>query len=305
MRVIFVGLGKMGSQLVSKFLAAQHLVTAIDPNPEAVTAMVNKGAVAANSKEQAIHQFEPGETPLVWLMIPPEYVQDEVQEWLNVLPANSIIVDGGNSNYHKTMERAQAATDRNLHFIDVGTSGGVMGLDHGFSMMVGGHDTAFQTIEPLLKVLAEPEGAYIHTGPSGSGHYVKMVHNGIEYAIMQSYAEGYHLLNDGKDFANLNLGEIAHVWQGGSIIGSKLNSLIETILTENAALNGIDGFVADTGEGRWTYETSEAQGVPMPALHSALDVRRASQNGQISFATKLLAAMRNAFGGHAINKSEK
>ena len=188
-----------------------------------------------------------------------------------------------------------------MTLLDVGTSGGVWGYKNGFSMMAGGDKTVFSSIEPALKTLAQPSGAYDHFGSSGSGHYVKMVHNAIEYGMMESLAEGYRMLKEGA-YENIDLAAAGEVWQHGSVVTSWLNELSQSALSENPELKGIDGFVAESGEARWTLETAKEMGIPLPAIQTAFDVRLASQKGETNFATKLLAAMRNKFGGHQINK---
>ena len=299
MQIGFVGLGKMGTQIVQKLVADKHQVVVFDVNQQAVADCAKIGAVAATSREDMVKRL--GKHPVIWLMIPDQFVQDEVDAFLNILPAGSTLIDGGNSNYNDSIKRGEQAYQRLVSYVDVGTSGGVMGLKAGFCLMVGGSKTSMIQLQPLFETMVAPNGSYAYMGESGSGHYVKMIHNGIEYAIMQSYAEGYDLLKYGP-VAGLDLARIATVWQGGSIIASSLNNLIAEALHENPEFEGIDGYVAASGEGKWTYETAQAANVPMPALREALNVRTASQNGYNTFATKLLAALRNKFGGHAINK---
>ena len=299
MRIGFAGLGKMGSQIVTKLLSEGHEVVVTDINPDAIEAAVAHGAIGASTREELIHKL--GDRPVVWLMIPDKFVEDEVNAYSALLPPNSIVIDGGNSFFKDTMRRAELLSSKDIVYIDVGTSGGVLGLDNGFSLMIGGQRGAFEHIEPLLDVLSKPYGGYRYMGPSGYGHYVKMVHNGVEYGLMQAYAEGYDLLQYGP-LKNIDLAAVADVWQQGSIVSSTLNDLIAKILGENPGLTGIEGYVADSGEGRWTKETAEEANISMPALEGALQVRKASQEGHIYFATKLLAAMRNKFGGHSINK---
>lgn len=301
MKIGFVGLGKMGSQIVAKLLAAQHQVVVLDINEQAVQGAVSQGAVAAQDRQDMVTQL--GEQPVVWLMIPADYVQAEVEEFNQLLPAGSVLIDGGNSFYERTLEHARACSQQQVNFVDVGTSGGIMGLEQGFSMMVGGSAEAVTLINPLLDVLAAPHGGYVHVGATGAGHYVKMIHNGIEYGMMQAYAEGYNLLHSGP-LHGIDLAAVAKVWQQGSIINSTLNGLIQDILVNNPQLEGVDGYVAATGEGQWTYDTASKANAPMPALKAALDVRQASQIGDVYYGTKLLAAMRGAFGGHAINKDQ-
>lgn len=199
-------------------------------------------------------------------------------------------------------KHAELVSSRGSILLDVGTSGGIWGYENGFSMMVGGDEQSFKTIEPALKTLAAPQGAYDYFGPSGSGHFVKMVHNAVEYGMMESLAEGYRLLKEGP-YANIDLAAAAEVWQHGSVVVSWLNDLCRQVLKENSTLKNIDGVVAESGEARWALETARKLQLPMPAIQSAFDVRLASQQGQTTFATKLLAAMRNKFGGHKINPS--
>lgn len=297
MKLGFIGLGKMGGQMVSRLLQAGHEVLVTDINPEAVESAVSRGAIPAIDRTDMLNQLNP---VIVWLMIPAENVDAEIDALLNQVPPNSIIIDGGNSNYRHTIQRAQRCHEKQVRLIDVGTSGGVLGLKGGFSMMVGGDPEAFKIIEPIIKSLAQESG-YGYFGPSGSGHYIKMVHNGIEYGIMQSYAEGYSLLKEGE-FPDIDLAAVSEIWQHGSIIKSELNAIAGQILKTNPNLEGIEGQVAETGEGRWTLEAGQTQGVDLPVLAVALEVRAASRSGKVNYATRLLAAMRNVFGGHAINK---
>ncbi len=299
MKVGFVGLGKMGNQIVNKLLRAGHSVVVFDVNQSAIDECVAMGAEGASSRENLVELL--GEKPIVWLMIPADYVHGEVEAYKDILPRGSILIDGGNSHFQGSIERAHLCKEKDIEYVDVGTSGGILGLTQGFSLMVGGERATFNVIEPLIASLAQPSARYAYIGESGSGHYVKMVHNGIEYALMQSYAEGYDLLKYGP-VQNLDLASISDVWQGGSIVQSTLNELIGEILAETPELDGIDGYVAASGEGEWTYQAAAQANVPMPALREALAMRQASQGGYNTFATKLLAAMRNKFGGHAINK---
>lgn len=236
---------------------------------------------------------------VVWLMVPYDVVDAQFEMIASQVPKGSIIIDGGNSDFRFTQRRAAAAHERGLFFVDVGTSGGILGGEHGFSMMVGGDDQAVEVIKPLMDALAQPFGWH-HFGPAGSGHFVKMVHNAIEYGMMESYAEGYRMLKDGP-YKSLDLAEAGRVWQNGSIIASLLNELTQQALAENPNLEGIEGVVAESGEARWTLEVAKQINMPMPAIEAAFNVRLKSQQGEINYATKLLAAMRNKFGGHQIN----
>lgn len=299
MKIGFIGLGKMGSQMVVRLIKAGHSVVATDHNRANIDTATAAGAEPAKDRAELVQKL--GEPAVIWLMIPAEFVDSEIDALLQILPRESIIVDGGNSDFRLTQKRAEKCLQSGVMLVDVGTSGGILGLKQGFSMMIGGEKSAFNTIEPIIQALAQ-EGGYKYFGPSGAGHYIKMIHNAIEYGVMEAYAEGYRLLKDGKDFQNLNLGEIAEVWQHGGIIASSLNGLTGDTLKTNPELTDIEGYVAESGEARWTLDIAKQQAIDLPAIQSAFDVRVASQNGKVNFGTKLLAAMRNAFGGHKVNK---
>jgi len=300
MKIAVQGLGKMGMQIARKLAEAGHEVVGLNRSPEPLQEAADYGVKPAGSPEEALGFF--GEdTPIIWLMIPADIVESQVDTWLRILPAGSIIIDGGNSDYRNTRKLAQKITSAGLTMLDCGTSGGVWGYQNGFSMMIGGDTAAFQQTEPLFKALAAPEGAYHHFGPSGAGHFVKMTHNAIEYGMMQSLAEGYRLLKEGP-YDDVDLAAAGDVWQHHSVITSWLNELTQSALAENPELEGIDGYVAESGEARWALETARDLNLATPAIQAAFDVRLASQTGEVNFATKLLAAMRNKFGGHDINK---
>ncbi len=301
MKIGFVGLGKMGYQIVIKLLQAGNEVVAFDVNPEAVERVAKEGAIAASDRQDLVSKL--GENPMVWLMIPSDFVDAEISAFAEVLPEGAVLIDGGNTNYEHTLKHSEQLAEKNIQLVDIGTSGGVMGLENGFSLMIGGTYENYERLQPVLDALALPDGIYGYMGPTGYGHYVKMVHNGIEYGVMQALAEGYHLLKEGP-LTDIPLDAVAEVWQHGSIIESTLNKLVLEILQENPSLEGIDGYVADSGEGRWTLEAAHARNVRMPVLRDSLKVRFDSQHGDVSYATQLLAAMRNKFGGHAINKQE-
>ena len=298
MKIGFIGLGKMGQQMVSRLLDGGNEVVVTDLNQSFVEMAVKLGAQSATDRNDLVSSL--ADSAIVWIMIPAQFVQSEVDALVEILPSGSIIIDGGNSNYLDTIKRASQAKAKGIDFVDVGTSGGVLGLKNGFSMMVGGDTAAFAKIQPLIEALAQPEG-WGHFGPAGSGHFVKMVHNGIEYGMMEAYAEGYRILNEGHDFGSFDLAKIGEVWEHGSIIASNLNSLTAKVLAVNPRLDGIEGIVAQSGEAKWTLEAAAAKNISAPVIQTALNVRSASENGEINFATKLLAAMRNAFGGHDIN----
>ncbi len=302
MKIAIAGLGRMGMQIARKLAEDGHEVYAQNRSPEKVDEAVTYGAKAAYKKEDVIKAFV-GEQLMLWLMIPANVVDEELGAWLALAPEGSLIIDGGNSDFRLTQKRSDKVAAARSTLLDVGTSGGVWGYKNGFSMMAGGDNTAFKVVEPVLKTLAKPSGAYQYFGPSGSGHFVKMVHNAIEYGMMESLAEGYRILKEGP-YKELDLAAAGEVWQHGSVVTSWLNELSQKALAENPQLAGIDGVVAESGEARWTLEVAKEMNIPMPAIQTAFDIRIASQNGEINFATKLLSAMRNKFGGHEINPDQ-
>jgi 6-phosphogluconate dehydrogenase len=301
MKIAIAGLGRMGMQIARKLSEGGHGVVAQNRSKGKVDEAVTYGATAAYEKKDVIGAFE-GEQAIVWVMVPADVIEDELKSWLELLPKGSIIIDGGNSDYRLTKKRAEMVSKHGSTLLDSGTSGGVWGYKRGFSMMIGGDESAFKTVEPVFKTLAQPNGGYQHFGPSGSGHYVKMVHNAIEYGMMESLAEGYRMLKEGP-YKDLDLAAAGDVWQHSSVVTSWLNELSRDALRENPTLDGIDGYVAESGEARWTIETAKELGIPLPSIEASFDVRLASQKGEINFATKLLSAMRNKFGGHNLNKS--
>jgi len=299
MKIAIAGLGRMGSQIAQKLAADGHQVVAYNRTPEPVDSAVAHGASAAYDKQSVIDAFAP-EPVVLWIMIPAAAIESELISWLDILPAGSIIIDGGNSDYRGDSARAERVKAAGSTLLDIGTSGGVWGMQNGFSMMVGGDAAAYQTITPALDTLAQPRGGHAFFGASGSGHYVKMVHNAIEYGMMESLAEGYRMLKEGP-YSDIDLVKAGDVWQQSSVVTSWLNDLTRQALRENPQLHDISGVVAESGEARWTLETADKLGIPMPAIQASFDVRVASQNGDVNFATKLLAAMRNKFGGHNID----
>lgn len=291
----------MGMQIARKLSEDSHEVIAFDPSPEAIAIAVSYGAKGAANEAAVIEAFG-GQPAVVWLMIPADFVDNALDTWLPILPAGSVIIDGGNSDFRLTKQRALKVSEAGMQLVDVGTSGGVWGYENGFSMMVGGDPAVFTSVEPVLITLALPHGAYHYFGPSGAGHYTKMVHNAIEYGMMESFAEGYRMLKEGP-YDGIDLAAAGEVWQHGSVVSSWLNGMAQLAVAENPTLDGIDGYVAESGEARWTLEIAKELNISLPAIQTSLDVRVASQNGEVNFATKMLAAMRNKFGGHQINKS--
>lgn len=299
MKIAVSGLGRMGSQIARRLAENRHEVIANNRSPGPIDEAVKHGARGAYKKEDVAEAFK-NEQAIVWIMLPAEIMDAQLDEWLKLLPSGSLLIDGGNSDYRLTRARAERVNANGSVLIDVGTSGGVWGYKNGFSMMVGGDESAFRTIEPALITLSQPNGAYQYFGPSGAGHFVKMVHNAIEYGIMESLAEGYQMLKDGP-YKKLDLAAAGEVWQHGSVINGWLNDLARQALSENPNLENIDGVVAESGETRWTLETAKELGIDLPAVQTSFDVRLKSQKGETNFATKLLAAMRNKFGGHDFN----
>lgn len=303
MKIAITGLGRMGMQIAQKLIEDGHEVIAHNRSKDKIDTAVKLGAVGAYERQDVAKAFG-GQPAVLWIMVPADVVEQELKDWLDVLPKASILIDGGNSDFRNTKKHAEQVKSRGSQLIDVGTSGGVWGYKNGFSMMAGGERPAFEAIEPALKSLAAPEGAYSHFGPAGAGHYVKMVHNAIEYGMMESLAEGYRMLREGN-YKELDLAAAGDVWQHHSVITSWLNELCRDGLRDNPDLSGVEGVVAESGEARWTLEAARALGIEMPSIQASFDVRLASQQGQVNFATKLLAEMRNRFGGHQINPQGK
>jgi len=297
MQVGFVGLGRMGAAMVARLRRHKHLVVAYDRNPAAVQTVARFGARPADSLGALMGQLRAPR--VVWLMVPAGAPVGAVLRGLEShLAPGDIVIDGGNSRYTDSCERARAFQQAGVHFLDVGTSGGIRGGERGFCLMVGGDPKAFRRAEPLFRALAAKNG-YAHVGPSGAGHFVKMVHNGIEYGLLQAYGEGFELLAD-SDF-KLDLHQVARLWNRGSVVRSWLLELAEAALARDRRLGRVRGYVEDSGEGRWTLEEAVARGVPAPGVALALFARFRSRQKD-SFAAKLIAALRREFGGHAVKK---
>jgi 6-phosphogluconate dehydrogenase len=320
MQLGMVGLGKMGANMTRRLMHGGHQLVVSDLSADAVAALGKEGATGSSSLEDLIKRLTPPRA--VWIMVPAGAATEQtVQKLAQYMQAGDAIIDGGNSYFKDDVRRAEQLKDKGIHYLDVGTSGGVWGLDRGYCMMIGGPKEAVQRLDPIFKTLAPGKGdisrtpgreklggtaedGYIHCGPSGSGHFVKMVHNGIEYGMMQAYAEGFDIFKNAtsKELPeehryDLNLPDIAEVWRRGSVVSSWLLDLTAMALTENPTLSEYEGFVQDSGEGRWTIQAAIEEAVPADVLTAALYVRFRSRQ-QHTFAEKMLSAMRQKFGGH-------
>jgi 6-phosphogluconate dehydrogenase len=297
MEIGMVGLGRMGANMAQRLIEGGHRVVVSDLSADAVARSAANGAVASESLADLASKLAPRRA--VWIMVPSgDPVQSTIDALAPHLGKGDIIIDGGNSNYHDSMRRAETLRARGIDLIDCGTSGGIWGLAEGFCLMAGGDAGAFAHIEPALRTLAPPEG-YAHVGPSGAGHFTKMVHNGIEYGLMAAYGEGFELLA-GSRF-DLDLRRIAALWQRGSVVRSWLLELTERAFARDPRLEGVRGYVEDSGEGRWTVLEAMDQDVPAPIITLSL-MRRFASRQPSSFSAKVQAALRNEFGGHAVQK---
>ena len=332
MQLGMIGLGRMGGAMVRRLLHGEHQCVVYDRNQDAVAALAGEGAIGAASLEDLVDKLE--EPRAVWLMVPAAVVDQSVHDLVQFLKADDIIIDGGNSYYVDDIRRANELRSRGIHYVDVGTSGGVWGLERGYCQMIGGEKEVVQHLDPIFRTLAPGRGeisrtggrekidstaeeGYLHCGSSGSGHFVKMVHNGIEYGLMAAYAEGLNILHKAKvgkqDHAvdaettplrhpehyqyDFNLTDITEVWRRGSVIASWLLDLTASALLKQPDLHNFSGRVSDSGEGRWTITAAIDEGAPAPVLSAALYQRFASR-GEDDFATRVLSAMRFEFGGH-------
>jgi 6-phosphogluconate dehydrogenase len=299
MRLAMIGLGKMGYNMTLRLVGGGHEVVAFDANPEVVRDLASKKATPADSLPDAIGRLQAPR--VVWVMVPAQVTEKVIGELGDRLSSGDIVIDGGNSNWKDSGARAEVLGQKGIHFCDAGTSGGVWGLKNGYCLMVGGATEAVNHCEPIFKTLA-PEGGYAHVGPAGAGHYVKMVHNGIEYGLMQAYAEGFEIMKTAP--FRLDLHRIASIWGQGSVVRSWLLELLAAALKDDAELVGIKGWVEDSGEGRWTVQASIDQSVPAPVITLSLQTRLRSRQAE-SYTAKILAALRNQFGGHAVKKAKE
>ena len=298
MQLGMVGLGKMGANMTTRLVRGGHEVVAFDRSADAVAASVANGARGATVLEELVRQLKAPRA--VWVMVPAgDPTENTVRALAELLSKGDTIIDGGNSNYKESVRRAAMVADRGLGFVDVGTSGGIWGLTEGYSLMIGGPNDSVERLRPIFETLAPAKDqGWGHVGPSGSGHFTKMIHNGIEYGMMQAYAEGFALLRAKTELA-LDVPGIAEAWRHGTVIRSWLLDLTAEFLAEDPELASIAPHVADSGEGRWAAHESIELGVPTPVVTLALMERFASQ-GRADYANRLLARMRQAFGGHAV-----
>ncbi len=298
MELGIVGLGKMGANMAGRLVAAGHRVVGYDLSADAIVAAEQQGAERAGSLEEMVTMLEPPRA--VWIMVPHGDPVDQTMEALRPhLGDDDVMVDGGNSYFKDTLRRAAECDEAGHHFVDVGVSGGIWGREGGYSMMVGGDDEPVGRLRPIFEALAPaPDRGWGHVGPSGSGHYVKMIHNGIEYGLMQAYAEGFALMHAKEDFG-LDLHQVAEIWQHGSVVRSWLLELTGRALADNPGMDGIAPYVPDSGEGRWTVIEAIDMNVPTPIIGLSL-LRRIGSRDEVEYADRLLSAMRNQFGGHAV-----
>ena len=300
MQLAMIGLGKMGGNMTERLMRDKHTLVAYDRDQATVAKYQSLGATPAKDLADVVRQLP---TPrVIWIMVPAgKPVDDTIATLLPQLSAGDILIDGGNSMYKDSRARAERLAAKQIKFIDAGTSGGVWGLENGYCLMVGGDAHAVKHCEPIFLSLA-PKGGYLHVGPPGAGHYVKMVHNGIEYGLLQAYAEGYEILAASKKYEDLDLRAIAELWQHGSVVRSWLNELAVAAFARDPRLDELTGYVADSGEGRWTVAEAIEEDVPAPVITLSLLMRLRSRQ-EDSFGGKVIAALRNEFGGHAVKGS--
>ncbi|HEY3250285.1 MAG TPA: decarboxylating 6-phosphogluconate dehydrogenase [Ignavibacteria bacterium] len=297
MQVGFIGLGKMGGYMIERLLKGEHQVVVYDINADAVKNAEKIGASGSKTIAELVSKL--AKPRIVWIMVPSgKPVQDTIERLTNLLDKGDIIIDGGNSYYKDSKNRAEYLTKYNLHLIDAGTSGGVWGLKEGYCIMVGGEKGVFDYTEPIFKTLAPP-GGYKYIGSNGAGHYVKMVHNGIEYGLMEAYAEGFEIMHASE--YNVDLAEVAELWGKGSVVRSWLLELLTNALKDDNELSSIRGYIEDSGEGRWTIAEAIEKNIPAPVITESLLVRLRSRQEE-SYGAKIIAALRNQFGGHATRK---
>jgi 6-phosphogluconate dehydrogenase len=299
MQIGMIGLGRMGGNMATRLLGAGHQVVAYDRSAEAVARAEHDGMPGAHSLEELVEKLT-DRPRIAWVMVPAgQPTSDTIARLAQLGAPGDIVIDGGNTNWQAALKDAEVVKAAGLRYLDAGTSGGIWGPKFGYCLMVGGPDEAYAHCLPLLRALAPPEGGLVHTGPEGSGHFVKMVHNGVEYALMQAYAEGFQIMKQSNAYPGMDMHAIAEAWRFGSVVRSWLLDLIADGLSKDPELSGIQGYVEDTGEGRWTVAAAIDEAVPAPTITMALYERFRSRM-EDTFGDKMLAMMRNQFGGHAV-----
>jgi 6-phosphogluconate dehydrogenase len=297
MELGMIGLGRMGANMAERLVLGGHRIISYDRSPEAIQRVVDKGAVGSRSLADFVQQLS--QPRAAWLMVPSgDPVDQTIEQLLPQLAKGDVIIDGGNSYYKDSIRRAEKLKQQGIYFVDAGTSGGIWGLKVGYCMMLGGEREIVERLDPIFKTLA-PKDGYLHVGPSGAGHFVKMIHNGIEYGMLQAYGEGFELLKASR--FDLDLDKIAHLWNQGSVVRSWLLELAESAFNKDPELASIKGYVEDSGEGRWTVLEAVERDVPASVLALSLFARFAARQ-EDSFSAKVIAALRNEFGGHAVKK---
>jgi 6-phosphogluconate dehydrogenase len=302
MELAIIGLGRMGMNMARRLLKGDHQVIAYNRTPKKTDEIVKEGAIGAYSLSELVEKLSPPR--VVWLMLPAGPIIDNHLEQLkDLLSHGDMVIDGGNTYYKDDIRRAEMLAEKGIEFVDAGVSGGIWGLKVGYCTMVGGRKANFEYLEPILKTLA-PQDGYLYCGPTGAGHFVKMVHNGIEYGMMQAYGEGFEILEASPYAESLNYAEVAHLWNQGSVIRSWLLELAEEAFKKDGKLSDIRGYVEDSGEGRWTVQQAIETAVPAPVIALSL-LQRFRSRKEDTFSDKVLAALRREFGGHAVVEAEK
>ncbi|HUT85734.1 MAG TPA: decarboxylating 6-phosphogluconate dehydrogenase [Elusimicrobiales bacterium] len=299
MQIGIIGLGKMGANIAKRLIEKGKKVVVYNRTQEKVTQLSREGAVAANSYENLISKLQ--SPKILWLMLPAgEVTENALDKLSELLNEGDIIIDGANSFYKDSIVRGEKLSKKNIHFLDIGVSGGILGLETGYCIMAGGNKLVFDYIKPIMDSLCV-DGGYLYCGGSGAGHFIKMVHNGIEYALMQAYGEGFEIIKNSKYQDDVKLEEVAHLWNRGSVIRSWLLELLEDVLSDEKYLETIEGSVSDSGEGRWVVKEAVDLEVPVPTIAESLFKRFRSRQKD-AYSDKILAALRNKFGGHDVKK---
>jgi len=302
MQIAMIGLGRMGMNMAKRLLQGGHSVIAYNRTPNKTDQLVKEGAIGAYSLSEVVEKLSPPR--VTWVMLPAgPTVDDHIVQLKEILSPGDIVIDGGNTYYRDDIRRADLLAEKEIKFVDAGVSGGIWGLKVGYCLMIGGEKETYQHLQPIFKALA-PEEGYLHCGGVGAGHFVKMVHNGIEYGMMQAYGEGFDILESSPYFESLDYAAISHLWNQGSVVRSWLLELMESAFTKDANLSDIRGYVEDSGEGRWTVQQAIDTGVSAPVIALSL-MRRFRSQVRDSFSDKVVAALRREFGGHAVAVADK